>query len=138
MSSELSESFVTPVIVTSFRDFELEERVVRILAHRGFQIGERKIVGTRELSSDEILITDIEVHSTDLPIISIPWQAREWDDATLQGFIRDQIYPPFATATSWPSVLVIAQGEWCVDPGPRCDGIAKEGKSAPDQGCDHS
>lgn len=112
MSSEISDSLVAPVIVTSFRDFELEERVVRILAHRGFQIGERKIVGARELSSDEILITDIESQSADLPIISIPSKAREWDDASLQRFIRDQIYPPLASTTSWPSVLVIARGEW--------------------------
>jgi len=111
MSSEIVDPHLVPVIVTSFRDFELEERVVRILAHRGFQIGERKIIGTRELSSDEILITDSEFQRVDLPFISIPGQARDWDDHSLQVFIRDQIHPPLVSTTSWPAVLVIAEAE---------------------------
>lgn len=110
MSSEIFDPDLVPVIVTTFRDFELEERVVRILAHRGFRIGERKIVGGRDLSSEEILITDGESQSAEFPVISIPWQAREWDDHSLQSFIRDQIHPPIPTTTSWPSVLVIAEG----------------------------
>lgn len=112
MSSESFSPLVTPVIVTSFRDFELEERVVRILSHRGFQIGERKIMGTRELLSEEILVTDVAEHSGHIPVITIPWQAREWDDASLQRSIQDQISPPLLSQNHWSPVLVIGEGEW--------------------------
>lgn len=112
MSSDYLAPPVVPVLVTSFRDFELEERVVRILSHCGFQIGERKIVGTRELLADEILITDGESQATQMPIIAIPRQARQWDDFALQRFIQDQISPPVVTESSWPTILVIGEGEW--------------------------
>jgi hypothetical protein len=107
MSSEI------PRIVTEFRDFELEERVVQILAHRGFRIGERKIMGRRELLSDEILITDEEWNSNEIPIISLPRDARDWSDGDLERFLQDQILPPLITSPSEmrPHRLLLIGGE---------------------------
>lgn len=92
MSSEI------PIFVTQFRDFELEERVVRLIARRGFQIGERKIVGARDLALSEILITDQDLYSEELPVISIPKDAWQWSDLDLEKFVQHQILPPLPGA----------------------------------------
>lgn len=88
-----------PVIVTSFRDFELEERVVRILAAQGFVIGERKIVRPTPIRPDEILITDSQVMHLDtpfLPLIAIPSVAKEWSDQILHTFLQSHLFPPLS------------------------------------------
>lgn len=88
MSSEI------PIIVTQFRDFDLEERVVRLLAHRGFRIGERKIMGARELGPEEILITDEQRSSEEIPLITLPIEAWQWSEIDLQRFLQHQLLPP--------------------------------------------
>jgi hypothetical protein len=106
-------SFEIPVIVTNFRDFELEERVVRILAHRGFRIGERNITGRREVLPGEILITDEAWSSAVIPLISIPRDARGWNEGVLERFLNDQILPPLdsGNARNITSSLLIIGGE---------------------------
>jgi hypothetical protein len=100
-----------PVIVTSFRDFELEERVVRILAGQGFVIGERKIVTPTPIKLDEILITDSQVMDLDLPFIAIPLVAREWSDQILHSFLQSQLFPPLNDGLQG-MVIVLGSDSW--------------------------
>ena len=97
-----------PLIITSFRDFELEERVIRLLSEMGFPIGERKIVGDRMIESREILITDQQILSNDLPIIALPFDAQHFSDAMLHHFLSRHFIPHTKPA---PSGLVIVGGE---------------------------
>lgn len=115
--SERSPSSI-PVIVTSFRDFELEERVVKILAAQGFIIGERKIVTPTPIKLDEILITDSQAMHLDLPFIPfivVPSVAREWSDQILHSFLQSQLFPPLSENVQeqqQPMVIVLGSDSW--------------------------
>lgn len=113
MSPDPLTDHLVPVIVTNFYDFELEERAVRILAHQGFRIGDRKIGGAREVGSEEILITDSISLGSDIPVITIPREAKEWSDARLHRFLQDQLFPPLTTIAPSPDrpAIVIIGGE---------------------------
>lgn len=97
-----------PIIITSFRDFELEERVIRILSQMGFPIGDRKIVGDRRMEPREILITDQHLVSNEIPIIALPAQAQRFNDVMLHHFLSRYFIPH---SRSTPSGLVITGGE---------------------------
>lgn len=97
-----------PIIITRFRDFELEERVIRILSQMGFPIGERKIVGDRTIEPREILITDQKIDSSEVPIIGLPTQTQHFNDLMLHHFLSRFFIPHFL---STPSGLVITGGE---------------------------
>ncbi len=101
-----------PIIITSFRDFELEERVIRIFSHMGFPIGERKIVGDRRIEPQEILITDQQLVSTEIPIIALPKGAELFTDVMLHHYLSQHFIPH---ASAKPSGLVIAGGETLTD-----------------------
>jgi len=89
----LERAFQVPVIVTSFRDFELEERAVRLLAQMGFAIGDRKIVGAREVGESEILVTDTRALVRGAPSIIVDPQMHHWSDATLHRHLYRQFIP---------------------------------------------
>lgn len=87
-----------PVIITSFRDFELEERAVRLLSQMGFAIGDRKIVGVRNVHSNEIVVTDQSSVSAlaeeeGIPSIVLTPQVHQWSDASLHHFLYRSFIP---------------------------------------------
>lgn len=111
MSGNQINDEVIPLVVTSFRDFELEERVVRIMAYRGFRIGDRKIAGIVKLAAEEILLTDMEFELDDAACINLPTEARNWNEEQLQTFLRHQISPPVSPDLKWPDVLIVAESQ---------------------------
>lgn len=101
-----------PIIITSFRDFELEERVIRLLSYMGFPIGERKILGERTIEPGEILVTDQNLASRDIPIISLPADSEQISDTTLFHYLSQHFIPQ---RKSMPSGLVITGGETLIE-----------------------
>lgn len=92
-SSLIMSTEVLPVIVTSFKDFELEERVIRVLSHMGFPIGRRKILGEREIAPGEILVTDQVPFSPEIPAICLPKEMQRVDDTRLHHFFARHFIP---------------------------------------------
>ncbi len=82
-----------PVIVTSFRDFDLEERAVRLLAQMGSVIGDRKILGERAIAANEILVTDYQQSQRELPTIVLSQEMHHWSDQRLHDFFLRQFIP---------------------------------------------
>lgn len=104
-------SLDVPMIVTSFVDFELEERTVRLLSGMGFRIANRKILSEVVLHSDEILVLDqgsrMKIGADSLPSILIPEQASGWSDSRLFTYLRRHFTPE---ADGGPTFDVVITG----------------------------
>lgn len=85
-------SLDVPLIVTSFLDFELEERAVRLLSGMGFRIADRRILSKLSLEGDEILVMDQanepKMMINSRPSIVVPQEASHWSDARLFSFFQ--------------------------------------------------
>ncbi len=101
-----------PIIITTFNDFEFEERVIRLLSQMGFPIGERKILGQRAIGPGEILVTDQDVNSKEIPIISLATEAKFLSDPMLHHHLSQHFIPHSGSS---PSGLVITGGEGLID-----------------------
>ena len=104
-------SLDVPLIVTSFLDFELEERAVRLLSGMGFRIADRRILSKLSLEGDEILVIDQanepKMMINSMPSIVVPQEASHWSDARLFSFFRRHFMTEIDDASA-PDLLVCA------------------------------
>jgi hypothetical protein len=102
-------SLEVPMIITNFIDFELEERIVRLLSGMGFRIADRKIMSEILIIGDEILVVDeastARLRADSLPSIVIPEGASQWSDLQLFTYLRHHFTPESDGDSSFDIVI---------------------------------
>jgi hypothetical protein len=82
-----------PQVLTSFQNFELEEKVVRLVARMGYPVVARQIRRDELAASVDfkLLFTDLEKYAG-LGGVIIPKSALGWSERGLQDFISQRIF----------------------------------------------